>query len=77
MLRTITFTIRTHYLIKNIMICSNLSPSSLSLLATWQQMDKKFFCKYKKDKKAMEIIAWLAEFIATYDDKQKTTLFYC
>ncbi len=56
---------------------SALSPSSLSLLATWQQMDKKFFCKYKKDKKAMEIIAGLAEFIATYDEKSKTTLFYC
>jgi hypothetical protein len=54
-----------------------LSPSSLSLLIEWQQSDKAFFRKYRKDKKAMEIIAALAELIATYDEKSKSPLFYC
>lgn len=59
------------------MLTSTLSPSSLSLLIEWQQSDKAFFRKYRKDKKAMEIIAALAELIANYDEKSKTPLFYC
>lgn len=59
------------------MLTSTLSPSSLSLLIEWQKSDKAFFRKYRKDKKAMEIIAALAELIANYDEKSKTPLFYC
>ena len=54
-----------------------LSQSSLSLLIEWQKSDKAFFRKYRKDKKAMEIVAALAELIATYDEKSKSPLFYC
>lgn len=56
---------------------NTLSPTSLSLLIEWQQSDKVFFRKYRKDKKAMEIIAALAELIVNYDEKSKTPLFYC
>jgi hypothetical protein len=56
---------------------SSITPSTLSLLIEWQKSDKAFFRKYRKDKKAMEIIAALAELIATYDEKSKSPLFYC
>ena len=56
---------------------NTLSPSSLSLLIEWQQSDKAFFRKYRKDKRAMEVIAALAQLIANYDEKSKSPLFYC
>ncbi len=56
----------------------NLSPQSLSLLAQWQRADRKFFRKHSADPKAMEIVAALAELIATYEIcSQEPVPFYC
>jgi hypothetical protein len=56
----------------------NLSHESLSLLAQWQRTDRKFFRKHSADPKAMEIVAALAEMIATYEAQvRKPTPFYC
>lgn len=55
-----------------------LSPASLALLANWKRTDKRFFRKYRKDERTMEIVAALAEMIANYETQiQKPTPFYC
>lgn len=55
-----------------------LSPASLTFLANWKRTDRKFFRKYMKDTRTMEIVAALAELIATYETRStRTTLFYC
>lgn len=55
-----------------------LSPASLRLLANWKRTDRKFFRKYMKDSSTMEVVASLAELIATYELRTKEpNSFYC
>lgn len=77
MLRATTFTICTQSLAIHSMP-QTLSPTSIALLANWKRTDKRFFRKYRKDERTMEIVAALAEMIANYETRlQKPTLFYC
>lgn len=55
----------------------NLSTKALSLKSQWLLEDRNFFNKYRKDKKAMEVVNALAEMIARFDTQAKEHLFSC
>lgn len=54
-----------------------ISKKALVLKSAWLQEDQRFFSKYHKDIKAMQIINALAEMIVTYDSQQREIQFSC
>ena len=54
-----------------------ISQQALVLKSEWLEQDQRFFNKYRKDKKAMQVINALAEMIATYDSQQREIQFSC
>ncbi len=55
----------------------NISTQALKVKSQWLLEDQKFFTKYRKDKKAMQIINALAEMIASFEFKPKEPIFSC
>ena len=55
----------------------NISTKALAVKSEWLLEDKRFFHKYRKDKKAMQVINALAEMIARFDSQSGKHLFSC
>lgn len=56
---------------------NNMSVQALVLKSEWLIEDQKFFNKYRKDKKAMQVVNALAEMIARFDSERREQLFSC